>query len=567
MPSVESDLVQSLQVGLVIRTMRPISMSKFLGILVAFIMLILVVGCGGGSSTPPPPPPNPASISPASASVPIGGTKQFTGTGFPGAITWTINPAIGTIDASGLYHAPATFPSPNNLTVTGTSGGTTANASASIVFPNDNAGAESAPIKLGTSGANALDVGTKVCCIGTLGSLWTRGAATVILSNNHVLARSDQATIGEAIQQPGQNACFTAPITVANLTAKAALTPAGTTQGRTGAAPSNTDSAVATIIAGQVDLAGTILDLGAAGSTSIAAAPPSSTVAVPSLGLAVAKSGRTTGLTCSTIGSINTNVQVAYETSCGSGVTNFNATFANQVVINGGSFSGSGDSGSLVVTSAQARPVALLFGGSTTDTVANPVQDVIAALSLVPIAGNPDHAVSCDPTANASSFQAGALSATTPLSASERQRVTVVQRSRAVALMKDPAISSVTVGASADSPEEGALVISASKALSASIPPVIDGVRTRLIFEDGGGGQPTIGELQISRATAVKEAHVAEWMGKPGIQGVGVSLSLDNPTETAISIYVVKGAAHPPIPAVIDGVRTRIFEGDRFKAF
>ena len=56
-------------------------------------------------------------------------------------------------------------------------------------------------------------------------------------------------------------------------------------------------------------------------------------------------------------------------------------------------------------------------------------------------------------------------------------------------------------------------------------------------------------------------------MGQPGIQGVGVSISADNPTETAISIYVVKGVAHPPIPAVIDGVRTRIFEGARFKAY
>jgi len=48
---------------------------------------------------------------------------------------------------------------------------------------------------------------------------------------------------------------------------------------------------------------------------------------------------------------------------------------------------------------------------------------------------------------------------------------------------------------------------------------------------------------------------------------VGVSLSVDNPTETAISIYLIKGVAHPPIPAVIDGVRTRVFDGERFKAF
>jgi hypothetical protein len=65
----------------------------------------------------------------------------------------------------------------------------------------------------------------------------------------------------------------------------------------------------------------------------------------------------------------------------------------------------------------------------------------------------------------------------------------------------------------------------------------------------------------------VKEAHVADLMHQPGTQGVGVSISEDNPAETAISIFLVKGVAHPPIPAVIDGVRTKIFEGARFKAF
>ncbi len=546
-------------------------MAKVSGVLFAGAALLALIGCGGGGSKTPAPTPTPpslASVTPASATVPIGGTQQFVGTGFSGAITWTISPQVGSIDSNGLYHAPATFPSPNNLMVTATSGATAVNSSASVVFPNDNSSAQSAPIKLGSSGGNVLDVGTKVCCIGTLGSLWTRSGATVILSNNHVLARSSQGMAGEAIQQPGQAACFTAPINVANLTAQAALAPAGTTQGRTGPSPSNTDSAVATIIPGQVDLAGTVLDLGAAGPTSIAAAPPSSTIAVGTLNMGVAKSGRTTGLTCSTITSINANIQVAYETACGSGVTAFNATFANQLVINGGSFSAGGDSGSLIVTSAQAQPVGLLYGGSTTDTVANPIQDVIATLSLVPIAGNPDHAVSCDPTATASSKQVGALSTTVTVSSAERQRVTAVQQKHTASLMQDSAISSVGVGASADNPNEGALVIHLASAPHALIPPVIDGVRTRVIMDEASGMLlPEIGPVQVDRATAVKEAHVAEFMGQSGIQGVGVSVSADNPAETAVSIYIVKGQSHPTIPAVIDGVRTRIFEGERFKAF
>jgi hypothetical protein len=555
-------------------------MKKFSGILLAaaiaaFTVLSLtgLAGCGGGSSsqalpTPTPPPPN---VTPANASVPVGGTQQFTANNFSGAVTWNINPQVGSIDPNGLYHAPASFPSPNNLTVTASGGGVNVNASAAVVYPNDTASGQSAPIKLGTSGANSLDIGARVCCIGTLGSLWTRGTGTFILSNNHVLARSDAGSAGEAIQQPGQAACFASDINVANLTQKAALTPAGTAQGRTGAAPSNVDAAIAAVVPGMVDPAGTILDLGPAGASSIAAAPPSSTIAVPTVGMGVAKSGRTTGLTCSSITSVSTSVIIAYETSCGSNVTAFNATFANQVVINGGNFSAGGDSGSLVVTSASARPVALLYGGSSTDTVANPIQDVITVFtngSGVPApVGGADHAVSCVPTSSAGAQVNGAAATTVPLSAEERKRVTAVQMTRSLSLMKDPAITAIGVGASSDSPGEGALVIKVARPLSAPIPPVIDGVRTRVIFEEGSGVQPEIGQLQIDHATEVKENHEQELLGQPGIQGMGVTVSSDNPAEAAISVYIIQGEAHPPIPAVIDGMRTRIFEGTRFKAF
>jgi hypothetical protein len=553
-------------------------MSKICGILLGCALWIGAVGCGGGGSSAmptPTPPLNPPTVSASSTAVPIGTTRQFTATNFSGAVTWSINPAIGTIDVSGLYHAPSTFPSPNNLTVTATAGTQTASVGASVVFPNDNAGAQTIPVKLGTSGGNVNDVGATVCCIGTMGSLWTRAdlAQPVILSNNHVLDRSGVGSPGESIRQPGPAACFGANTPIATLTQGAALTPAGSAQGRTGPSPSNTDSAIAQIVPGTVDLAGTILDLGPSSSTSIAAAPPSSTLATATLGMAVSKSGRTTGLTCSTVSSISTSVQVAYETSCGSNVTAFNATYTGQVVINGGSFSAGGDSGSLVVTTATARPVALLYGGSTTDTVANPIQDVITVLSsgvniLTPVSGNPDHAVSCAPTATGGPQLGGTASATVPLSATERQRVTAVHQRRAGVLMQDAAVSSVMVGASADSPGEGALVIHLSRAANAPIPAVLDGVRTRVVYDDGSGVvQPSIGQVQIDHATAVKEAHVADLMSQPGIQGVGVAISSDNPSETAVSIYVIEGVNHPVIPPVIDGIRTKIFSGTRFKAF
>jgi hypothetical protein len=49
--------------------------------------------------------------------------------------------------------------------------------------------------------------------------------------------------------------------------------------------------------------------------------------------------------------------------------------------------------------------------------------------------------------------------------------------------------------------------------------------------------------------------------------GVGVGRSDDAPGETAMIIYVERGKAHAAIPATIDGVRTRVVAGERFRAF
>ena len=219
---------------------------------------------------------------------------------------------------------------------------------------------------------------------------------------------------------------------------------------------------------------------------------------------------------------------------------------------------------------ATARPVALLYGGDGASTVGNPIQDVITAFggsAAFTIVGGPDHAVSCAHTASASGTQVG--NAQAALVPQEQQRVAAVQQRRAAQLLKDPAISAVTVGASADNPKEGALLIHASGSAIPQVPPSIDGVRTRLVFDAAAtsASLPSVGAQEIDHARIVKEANEGSLIGQPGIQGVGVTLSVDNPTEAAISVYVVTGVAHPPIPAVIGGIRTRIFEGSRFKAY
>src|SRR3954453_5166350 len=66
----------------------------------------------------------------------------------------------------------------------------------------------------GVSGGNVNDISRRFCCSGTLGSLVTNGTTQYILSNNHVLARADQAAAGEDVSQPGliDNNCAVATL-------------------------------------------------------------------------------------------------------------------------------------------------------------------------------------------------------------------------------------------------------------------------------------------------------------------------------------------------------------------
>src|SRR5687768_9885516 len=57
--------------------------------------------------------------------------------------------------------------------------------------------------RMGVSGGNVNDRTSRFCCSGTLGALVTDGTTQYILSNNHVLGRSDQAVAGEDVSQPG----------------------------------------------------------------------------------------------------------------------------------------------------------------------------------------------------------------------------------------------------------------------------------------------------------------------------------------------------------------------------
>jgi hypothetical protein len=119
---------------------------------------------------------------------------------------------------------------------------------------------------------------------------------------------------------------------------------------------------------------GAILEIGTISSSTVSAA----------INQAVKKSGRTTGLSRSAVSGLNATISVTYDNECAGG-TAFTKTFTGQIVIanNGSKFLNSGDSGSLMVEDVPTNPraVGLLFAGSSTSAIANPIGQVLSFLS------------------------------------------------------------------------------------------------------------------------------------------------------------------------------------------
>ncbi|MGB7844050.1 MAG: hypothetical protein WBL63_00415 [Candidatus Acidiferrum sp.] len=552
-------------------------------------------GGGGGTNTVT------VTLTPTTATVVVGQNVAFqaTVTGSTNtAVTWQVNgiaggnATIGTI-VTGVYTAPAAVPSPASVTVTAVSqADSTKSKSASvlIVASNANQQAQNIPIKLGTSGGNAHDSSTQgnliFCCGGTLGSLLLRNGTYYILSNNHVLARSDIATVGDAITQPGlidANCTTTGTTTVGNLSQFANLEATGT----------NVDAAIAQIATGTVDLTGTILLLGstATGSIPDPAPPHAGNGVAASIGEAVAKSGRSSSLTCSTVGAVQIQTSVSYQKGCNTG-TKFTVIYSGQISVTGGTFSAAGDSGSLIVDQNSADPVALLYGGSDTDAVGNPVADVLTALQDTQgnrptfVGSASTHKVlGCTLAAGAvNTAQAQAAVAISPGQLAQAQHARDLH---APELLANGYIQAIGVGASIDHPGEPAVVLVVNPGqIPTALPAELEGVATRIV--QGGSAGPhgifemetatriapvvdafavnAISKEELTRAKAVHTAHVDELMKQPGIQGVGITSSADAPGEAALMIFVVRGVPRNAIPTVIDGLRTRVRESSRFTA-
>jgi hypothetical protein len=227
------------------------------------------------------------------------------------------------------------------------------------------------PIQLGTSGGWRYDLANGYCCGGTLGSLVLIGGQQHILSNYHVFeadivsgGNSRVAQTGDPIVQPG---LIDINCTAANGQDVATLVKKSSLPG------SNVDCSVAKVIPGMVNSSGAILEIGTISATTVNAA----------LNQAVKKSGRTTGLTHSSISGLNATISVAYDNECAGGAA-FTKTFTGQIVIanRGSRFLNSGDSGSLMVEDVTTNPraVGLLFAGSSSTAIANPIGQVLSFL-------------------------------------------------------------------------------------------------------------------------------------------------------------------------------------------
>ncbi len=220
------------------------------------------------------------------------------------------------------------------------------------------------PVPIGVSAINQTDVcasGTLGCrCIGRDGKLY-------VLSNNHVLAKQNSGTLGDPICQPSQGDVICAIIpgdviaTLSDFQKLQFFTPITAVS----TAPVNImDAAVAVTPLGMVDVTTPIEAYG------IPARSPQENLFV---GMGVQKQGRTSGFTKGKVFSINVEAVVKYEP----GFARFRNCIDIQTQFRTPSFGSPGDSGSLVVSLADRRPVGILFAGGGFDTFLNPISPVL----------------------------------------------------------------------------------------------------------------------------------------------------------------------------------------------
>jgi hypothetical protein len=539
-----------------------------------------------------------------------------------GAISGTSCQNSGGINSSNPYYtsciatytAPATVPTQAIYAI-----GTVASNSATTSFaklllngaglntsPLDNQAAQTSAVQMGTSGGNNNDVDVQTdpntgqsfvadCASGTLGALVKDQASNLyILSNNHVLADSDQGKVGEVIIQPGlvDTGCTQLAAGVSGITQVGQLTywvPLLYPPSVPNPPATNVDAALAGTTSSSVDASGSILALGAGGggSNQIAAAAPAGgtgeVLTAANLNtIHVAKSGRTTGLTCSTVDTINTTIQVSYFLDAAETQPYTTKTFTNQIGMPGNYFSDSGDSGSLVVDTANAQPVALFFAGATAtstqpgESFAQPIGEVLTELgqyggapsgTTFSIVGGAPHTVNCLNYDSNTATTSGAVSA-----AAMRAAQTAATQQGAAIVDASKGIFGVAAGKSLDQPGQAAVLVyvDQNRVGSVAIPQTIAGLPTRVIPTTAGavasGTAPTTSSVTpgihlpqstLEAAQSVQKRNAAQLMSDPAFFGVGVTQSQDNPSEAALMVFIDRTRTPRSQPATVGGLRVR----------
>jgi len=341
---------------------------------------------------------------------------------------------------------------------------------------------------------------------------------------------------------------------------------------------------------GTVNTSGEILELGTLQENgTLAAAPPgiSSTGGKGesgSLNLVVAKSGRTTGLTCANISALNLDVEVQYYKNCDETTAYLTKTYTNQIAIEGNEFSDAGDSGSLVVDARNAEPVGLFFAGGVTNTgvsegVANPAPTVLAELGSqegtnYTFVGTADHPVSC------LNYGAATVTAAQSATLSGGQFELAQQALGQARMLINPTmgILGVATGKSNDRAGEAAVIFYVDESMNVSVPQTVSGVRTEVIPTTAqavaagaapqsavkSGAPAPLASAVFNQAVMAKEQVAQTLMQQnPAYFGVGLGQSLDNPREASLVIYVDRKQVPAALPPVVNGLRARYVIMDR----
>ncbi len=249
------------------------------------------------------------------------------------------------------------------------------------------------PIKKYRPAIPGTSIGHKDITAGTFGCVVEKSGAKLILSNNHVLANSNDAKIGDDIYQPGPIDNGTSADKIGTLFDFVPITFSGGTnpsppscrfaKGAAGTAnlmakalgrqhrlmAFSTDPLAAT---NKVDAALCLPDNETDITDEIVQIGKPTNIAEGTLGMDVQKYGRTTRYTTGSLLQVNVTVKVSYG-------TDKMATFIGQFMAGG--MSAGGDSGSACLN-MNNELVGLLYAGSDTSTIFNPIQDVFEQLGV-----------------------------------------------------------------------------------------------------------------------------------------------------------------------------------------